>query len=388
MIKILFFLLTSLLLFANNITTTQKKISQTKFIISKMNQKLDIIADKIQQKELFINKINKKIGNLNIQINFLNKELNNSKTKLSDFNRLKNKFIKKSTKIQNEIINFISENYFNSTSKTENIRDLIDKEITKKILERYSHKINSLIQKNKKILNQITLLNKKINNIKQKQILFIKAKQKLALLKQNRQKELLFLKQDKITYKKRLKNLIKKEENLQNKLAQLNIIKIKKRKYIKQQNQNLKVNLNLNVKKYGSLYFTPSVTNYRGLKTIAPIKGKIIKKFGSYIDPVYHIRIYNDSITIKSYKKNAIVRAILSGRIIYVGTTNGKGIIIIRHRDNLFSIYANLERISPILRKGLYVKKGQIIARIKNNLEFEITYKNHPINPIRVIAFN
>ncbi len=386
--KIIFFLLTSLLLFANNITTTQKKISQTKFIISKMNQKLDIIADNIQQKELFINKINKKIGNLTIQINFLNKELNNSKTKLSNFNKLKNKFIKKSTKIQNEIINFISENYFNSTSKTENITDLIDKEITKKILERYSNKINSLIQKNKKILNQITLLNKKINNIKQKQALLIKAKQKLALLKRNRQKELLFLKRDKKIYKKRLKTLIKKEENLQNKLAQLNIIKIERRKYIRQQNQNLKVNLNLNVKKYGSLYFTPSVVNYRGLKTIAPVEGKIIKKFGSYIDPVYHIRIYNDSITIKSYKKNSMVRAILSGRIIYIGTTNGKGIIIIKHRDNLFSIYANLEKISPILKKGLYVKKGQIIARIKNNLEFEITYKNHPINPIKVIAFN
>ena len=383
--KIIFFLLTSLLLFANTITSTQKKISQTKFIISRMNQKLDFIANEINKKYYLLNQINKKIENLNIQINLLNQELNNSKTKLSDFNRLKKEFIKKSLKIQNEIINFISGNYFNSTTKTENITDLIDKEITKNILKKYSQKINLLIQKNKTILNQITILNIKINNIKQKQALLIKTKQKLALFKKTRQKELLSLKQDKKKYKKRLQNLIQKEKNLQNKLAQLNIIKIKRIRH-KKENKNIKVNLN--VKKYGSLYFTPNIANYKGPKTIPPLKGKIIKKFGSYIDPIYKIRIYNDSITIKSYKENSIVRAILSGKIIYIGKSNGKGIIIIRHRNNLFSIYANLEKISPILRKGLYVKKGQIIARIKNNLEFEITYKNHPINPIKVIAFN
>jgi len=379
--KILFFLLASLV-FANTITSTQKKISQTKFTISKMNQKLDFIAIEINKKQFLLKKINNKIENLNTQINILNQELNNSKTKLSDYKKLKKSFTNKSLKIQNKIINFISGNYFNSTSKTENIADLIDKEITKEILKKYSQKINALIQKNKTLLSQINILNTKINNIKQKQNLLIKAKQNLALLKQKRQKELLSLKQDKKKYKKRLQNLIKKEENLQNKLAQLNIIKIKRIKRTKHQN----VKLNLNVKKYGSLYFTPNVTNYRGLKTIPPLKGKIIKKFGSYIDPVYKIRIYNDSITIKAYKKNSIVRAILGGRIIYVGTSNGKGIIIIKHRNNLFSIYANLEQISPILKKGLYVKKGQIIARIKNNLEFEITYKDHPINPLEVIA--
>ena len=144
--------------------------------------------------------------------------------------------------------------------------------------------------------------------------------------------------------------------------------------------------MNINVKKYGSLYFQTKTANYKGIKTIPPVHGTIIKNFGSYIDPVYHIRIYNDSITIKANKQNSMVRAVLSGRIVYVGQSNSKGVVIIKNKNNLFTIYANLDKISPLLKKGLYIKRGQIIARIKNTLEFEITYKEKPINPTKVIA--
>ena len=387
--KIFLFLLASLV-FANTITYTKKKISHTKFAISKMNHKLDFIANEINKKQIFLNKINKKIDNLNKQIDILNKELNNSSTKLSEFTDLKKGFETKSQKIQNEIINFISENYFTSTSKTQNLQDLIDKEITKKILKRYSKKINLLIQKNKKMLNRIQILNTNINNIKQKQNILFKTKQKLAILKKNQKKELLSLNQEKKQYKKRLQTLIRKEENLQNRLVQLNIIKKRKALQIqrqmeaKKQNQNL--NVNINVKKYGSLYFNTKTANYKGAKTIPPVKGTIIKKFGSYIDPVYKIKIYNDSITIKPYKPNSVVRAVLSGRIVYIGRSNSKKVVIIKHKNALFTIYANLDKVSPLLKKGLYVKKGQIIARINGNLEFEVTYKEKPINPTKVIA--
>ena len=372
--KILFLFLISFL-FANNITYTKKKILKTKYNISKMNQKLDLIASKIENKENILQQINNKIDNLNKQIKILNKELNNSKTKLSEFNDLKKGLEEKANKIQNEITNFISENYFNSTSKTEDLNDLIDKEITKNILNRYSKKINTLIKENQKIQNQIALLNSKIEAIKQKQNILLQTKEKLALLQKTQQKALLSLNKEKENYKKRLQNLIKKEENLQNELAKLKIIK--KREISRS---------TIHVKKYGSLYFTRRTGHYKGKKNIPPIKGKIIKRFGSYIDPIYNIRIYNDSITIKPYKKNAIVRAISNGRIVYVGKSNGKGVVIIRHKNNLFSIYANLDKISPILRKGLYVKKGQILARVNDSLEFEVTYKDRPINPTKVIA--
>jgi murein DD-endopeptidase MepM/ murein hydrolase activator NlpD len=163
--------------------------------------------------------------------------------------------------------------------------------------------------------------------------------------------------------------MIKKQQSLRKKLQELKIVK--KREEIK-------------VKKVGSAYLKPKIATYNGKKTIPPVYGRVIKKFGSYIDPIYKIKIYNDSITIKT-KPNSVVRSIMSGKVVYIGENGDKKVIFIKHPGNLFSIYANLAKISPLLKKGSFIKKGQIIARVKDTLEFEITYKDKPINPLKVI---
>jgi len=225
-------------------------------------------------------------------------------------------------------------------------------------LQKYSKKIKFLIKENKKITNQINSINKQINNIKSEQNQLLQKKQQLAALLRQQKKQL-------------------------NELAKLKIIQ-KKRKFPKIPPPNYKPSL-INVRKVGSIYYRPKLAYYRGAKTIPPVRGKIIKKFGPYTDPVYHLKFFNSSITIKPYKPNSVVRAILNGRVIYIVNNDNKKIIIIKHKNDLFSIYANLSKISPILKKGFYVKKGQIIARVKNTLEFEITYKENPINPLEVI---
>jgi murein DD-endopeptidase MepM/ murein hydrolase activator NlpD len=179
--------------------------------------------------------------------------------------------------------------------------------------------------------------------------------------------------------------MFKKQKFLQKKLAELKIIK--KPRIIPEKiplNTNIEISKPLNVKKVGSAYFRPKLTRYRGPKTIPPVKGRIIKKFGSYTDPIYRIKIYNDSITIKT-QPNSLVRTIFPGKVIYVGKDGDKKIIFIKHKGNLFSIYANLTKISPLIKKGSYVKKGEVIARVKNSLEFEVTYKDRAINPLQVI---
>ena len=75
----------------------------------------------------------------------------------------------------------------------------------------------------------------------------------------------------------------------------------------------------------------------------------------------------------------------MSGKVVYIGDNGERKVLFIKHSGNLFSIYANLSKISPLLKKGSYVKRGQIIARVKDALEFEVTYKDKPINPLRVI---
>jgi len=366
----------AVILSASSIKNTQKSIIKTKKIISLMNYKLDLLAKKIHYQETSFQNTDKKIKKLNLEIQKLQKDLNNSKTILSNLNDLKNGYKEKLNEIQKEITNFISENYFNSIMNTENINDLINKTVSKEILKKYSIKIQNLLKENKALISQMESVNKKIQNILQKQKQLQTKKTELSKLLKRQKNELALLKKQKEEYKRKLQNLINKEKALQNRLAKLKIIK--------KQKQTI-TTANINVKKIGSVYFKPKTASYRGPKTIPPINGKLIKKFGSYIDPVYHIRIYNDSITIKANKKNAKVRAIFSGRVVYIGNTYGKKIVVIKHKNNLFSIYANLDKVSPILKKGYYVKKGQIIGRVNDTLDFEVTYKDKPINPIQVI---
>jgi len=372
----LIILFLAVILSASSINITQKSIIKTKKIISLMNYKLDLLAKKIHYQEISLQNTDRQIKELNLEIDKLKQDLNNSKAILSNLNDLKKGYIGKLNKIQKEITDFISENYFNSIMNTENINDLINKTVTKEILKKYSIKIQNLLKENKALITQMESVNKKIQNILQKQKQLQIKRTELSKLLKKQKNDLALLKKQKNEYKIKLQKLINKEKALQNRLTKLKIIKKPK---------HTATTANINVKKIGSVYFKSKTASYRGPKTIPPIKGKIIKKFGSYIDPVYNIRIYNESITIKANKSNAKVRAIFKGRIVYIGDTYGKKIVVIKHKNNLFSIYANLDKVSPILKKGYYVKKGQIIGRIKNTLDFEVTYKDKPINPIQVI---
>jgi murein DD-endopeptidase MepM/ murein hydrolase activator NlpD len=336
-----------------------------------MNKKLDELAFEILKKEKEIKKLDQKASLVQQEINNLENELKDSNKVLSELYDLSKGLTKSKEQIKNEVVKFISQNYYLDTRQVDSLNDLIYCEINKKALDQYSEKISDLIKNYKNVDKNLENTNKKIKLIKTKKESLEKKKKELTVLKKKRIKELAQLKKQKNSYKKKLMAMLKKQESLRKKLQELKIVK--KRKVV--------VN---NVKKVGSAYYKPKTANYRGRKTIPPVYGKVVKKFGSYVDPIYKIRIYNDSITIRT-KPNSVVRSIMSGKVVYIGNNGDKKVVFIKHKGNLFSIYANLSKVSPLLRKGSYVKKGQIIARVKNNLEFEVTYKDKPINPLKVI---
>jgi murein DD-endopeptidase MepM/ murein hydrolase activator NlpD len=366
--KIILILLIALLSYAG----VKENLNKTKIYISKMNEKLDNLAKAIAKKEKELNKISSQIKTLNIEIKKLQNELQNSNKTLTELNDLKKGYLIKQKNIQNKINYFLSTNYYLDSQQIDNINDLLQNEILNALLKKYSSKIEKLLNENRTIQKNIEITNQKINEIIKKQNELKNKKLELIKLLKKQKTEIANLKRQKINYKKKLYTLIKRQKALQRKLEELKVVKTQpKVTHVKTYNANYRV----------------KTANYRGSKTIPPLRGKIIKKFGSYIDPVYKIRIYNDSITIKPYEENAKVRAIMSGKVVYIGESNDKKIIVIKHKNKIFSIYANLDKISPLIKKGRYVKKGQIIARVKNNLEFEVTYKDRPINPIKVVKF-
>ncbi|EDM24473.1 peptidase M23 [Caminibacter mediatlanticus TB-2] len=354
--RLLIIFILSLTLFSANIKT---ELKQTKNIISNMNKRMDKLAKEIRKKENELKKLNTQIQKLDKEIKKLELELKDSNQKLNELNDLKKGELEKLNNIQNEIDNFLSTNYYLNKKNIDNINDLINYELTKKALDFYSKKIETLIKSQKNIQKNIANTNKQINDLLNKRKLLKQKKAQIQKLLNKRKKEILVLKKKKLEYKLKLYAMINKAKRLRNKLSQLAVIKRK---------TNIKANY-----------------VYKGIKTIPPLKGKVIKYFGSYIDPIYKIKIYNDSITIKPYQKNAIVRSIMPGKVVYIGQNDDKKIIVIKHKNNIFSIYANLNKVSPLIKKGKYVKRGQIIARVEDSLEFEVTYKEKPINPLKVI---
>ena len=335
--------------------------------IYRTNLILSNLAQEIIKNEESIKNIEKQEKDITNKLNALKAKLNNSNSTFQELNEQKKEFENQKSKIENEIINFISTNYYIDTKETSTIKDIIYSEIQKSLLQQSSSKINELIKKQKDLEKNLSIINNKISTIKEKQKLLQKIKNQLKSIKRKKLAKIKELEIQKNRYKKRLFHIVKKQKQLQKELQNLKIVKKK-----------------IKVKQIGSVYMKTSTASYYGNKTIPPVRGKIVKKFGMYIDPIYKLKIYNDSITIKT-KPNSLVRSIFNGRIVFLLNKNDRKIVVIKHPNNMFSIYSNLSQISPLLNKGSYIKKGQIIGRVFNKLEFEITYKDKPINPLKVI---
>ncbi|WP_456479233.1 murein hydrolase activator EnvC family protein [Nautilia sp.] len=368
MINPVFLILLSVFLFSATLNHTTKELRKTSYKIARMNKKLDALAKEILKKQAQVDFLAQKQKRIGKEISVLEKELKNSSKTLNELNDLAKGLNRNKENIKAEIIRFISQNYYLDTKQTDSLNDLIYSEINEKALEEYSKRISMLVKNYKKIDKTLKIVNKKISDIKNKKNMLERKRRELLSLKKERLKELYALKRQKESYKKKLLSMIKKQKILRKTLQHLKIVKKRE-----------------SVKKYGSAYYKPETAVYKGVKTIPPVHGNVVKRFGSYVDPIYKIKIYNDSITIKT-KKNSVVRAIMDGRVVYIGDSGDKKVVFVKHRGNLFSIYANLTKISPLLKKGSYVKRGQIIARVDDSLEFEVTYKDKPINPLKVIS--
>ena len=389
---VLFFVV---VLYAGNIDTNIKKtkhiLNVTKTKISNMDSKLDTIVKKINKEEEYLSKIKKQILNVNKKISLLQSSLKEKNHSLSLLEKQKNVLLNKKLNLEKKVIDFISNNYYIQNANITTEQDLINEEILKVVAKESAKKMNSISTLYSQIDTQIKKISQMIYDIKHSKQVLQKKKNELAILQKQRKKYIAKLQSIKIKYKKELNKVIANQNRLQNQLAKLNIIKTKElEKQRKLANQRLAKNSSkvdkVKVKNYGNIYMKTKTVRYKGIKTIPPVKGIITKKFGAYTDPVYHIALYNDSITIKT-KQNAKVRAIFNGTVVFVSNTSDGKIIVIKHRNKLHSIYAKLSKVSPFVKKGYHVKKGEVIAKVNKELEFEITYKTLPINPLQVVKF-
>jgi len=141
------------------------------------------------------------------------------------------------------------------------------------------------------------------------------------------------------------------------------------------------------VRNINSSYKKEAVYSYRGGKTISPISGaKVIKKFGTYVDPIYKIKIFNESITLKAPSSPAKVKNVLNGKVVFAGKSSMLGkVVVVAHGRKMHTVYAGLSKIAPTIKVGRKIKKGYIVGKVKSKLVFQATKNSKHINPLKLI---
>ncbi|MCF6173502.1 MAG: peptidoglycan DD-metalloendopeptidase family protein [Campylobacteraceae bacterium] len=402
--KILFCLFLSMIFILSLEASTQRKIKQqSNYLNSKgrlerrISRKLQDVAKEIISKINAIKVLNQRIDSLDKSIiqneaviiekkKILNSLLNNNK----DLSRQKKSLEKK-------IINIIAKDFSYFLISDRNYIETKDSILIEEIMDKMDiilRKEFSVIARNyEKINKNIATHEKKIDDIRSKIKQSLQNKKKLVLLKKEKEVYIKKLNQEKIAYKKRLTHIEREKRSIRATLEKLKILKkaedlrdLRARELKKRKLKTSK----LSVRQIGSSYQTSKVKRYRGPKTIAPLSHFTVKrKFGNYLDPIYNIKIFNESVILESKTYNAKVRNILNGKVVFAKeTTVLDKVIIIENANGIHTIYAHLSKIAPTVKVGKKIRKGYIIGRVENDLTFEVTQRNYHINPLQLIRLN
>lgn len=129
-----------------------------------------------------------------------------------------------------------------------------------------------------------------------------------------------------------------------------------------------------------------NIKNFRGL-LVPPVDGKIKKRFGSEVHPIFGIKIPHNGITY-DVKSGTEVKSIFDGKVIYNKRFKGYGnLVIIDHGSGIVSFYAHLlkplvnldDKISKNQKIGLSGESGSLEGEI---LFFEILEDSKPSDPM------
>ncbi len=378
-------------------STTLDSMSKT---YSSINKKMSQNAKSILKQKQEIEIQQEHLKNLQIELEEKKDSYEVNIAQLKDF-KSSHKVLKESQeKLEEELVLTIAKTVSISVvleeSNAEGADSLMELEVLKHMLglsKEKAAKLNQQVFNNSNVINN---LNAQVHSLEAAILEIDTKRQELLAIQKSNKKALEKLFKDKNSYKAELQDILNKQDILKKTLAKLSIIKIDEIKKAKEQKerqrafaeqQQIEPESNLpKVKKHGSSYQTAKTTKYKGPKTIAPLDSyTITKKYGTYTDPIYGIKIFNESISLKPNEPNAKVKTVFNGKVIYADKTAVlDNIVIIENSDGIHTIYANLSQISPNIKTGKKIKKGYTIGRVSNELIFEVTHKSDHINPIHL----
>ncbi|GAA9749217.1 M23 family metallopeptidase [Helicobacter pylori] len=383
-------------------------------------QKVSDIAKDIQHKETLLKKTHEKKNQLNSRLSSLGEAIRSKELQKTEIERQMVALKKSLEKNRNESLaqEKVLTNYRKSLDHLQKQRSFLQKRVSDTLLEDFlfsqALKGQNLASSNDVILqvafenlhqstlskmSQLSQEEKELNaqalkvksSIQKISSVIDEQKNREVALKslQTEQNQLILsMQKDYAIYNQRLTLLEKERQNLNALLKRLNIIKQNReneeRVSLKKSSQALEV------KQVASSYQNINTTSYNGPKTIAPLNDyEVVQKFGPYIDPVYNLKIFSESITLVSKTPNALVRNVLDGKIVFAKEINMlKKVVIIEHKNGIRTIYSQLDKIAPTIKSGMHIQKGYVLGRIEQRLGFEVTMREKHINPLELITRN
>ena len=400
----------------SKINSNKKSLKKQKSAQKKTSTKIKTLAKQILSQNGELKKLENNIKEVNKDINKHQKLLDISQKELDLLNVKSKILLKRKISSEDQLIELIIEDYASTKALAIASENSID--------ELINSEIYSLISKNTK--DEILKIDNLYMDVAQDKIsnetniekisTYIKKRKKkkeiLNFLKNKHSKSLKKLNTKHKEYQVALKKIIRKQKSLSNLLGKLNILKDKKvrkakiakekekkrllalkKKQNKKKKQTISQSqvqadnaeqIDLDVRMLGSSTKGVKISRYRGPKTMAPLKSyTVVKKFGKYFDPVYKIKLFNESVVLKSKQRKSKVYSVLNGKIVYAKKNSGmlENVVIIQHKNGLHTIYSHLDQISPTLKVGKWIKKGYVVGRVDSMLTFQATKNNSHINP-------
>lgn len=379
-----------------NIETTRSDIKKQKNNEKKISRQLDKIAKEISSQEAKLEIINKGILKTKQRIRDENRKTKIKKGELNKIETLYADLVKREKSVNTKMTDILSKSISldmitsgaNQNDTTSSFYEKsIDNIVMQILYESYSDILKSKFSKTKKryikLQKNITIVKSELDKIKHKlQNLKVEIN-KYDSLKSLKKKSLKSLDFERSAYLKKLNRIKKEQKNLGTTLKKLNIVKGELAKTIIRSSPNSTTS----VRQIGSSYQASKMVKYRGPKTISPLENyTLAQKFGTYTDPIYKMKIFNEAVILRAKTKNARVKSVLDGKVIYSDHTSMlENVVIVKNRDNIHTIYAHLSQIAPTIKVGKKIPKGYILGRVSRELTFEVTQNEKHINPMRLI---
>jgi murein DD-endopeptidase MepM/ murein hydrolase activator NlpD len=370
---------------ANNTKTLESKNKLEKTLTRELND----ISKTLQKEEGSLKNTDSEIQKLGSEIEKQQIVVNAIKGELGALAKSNKELLKDQKEIEQQLIDTIVKDfsYFLviDSGYLESYDGVIANEAFKYLSEATNKELSEYTKRYEKSTEKIKISSGRLQTI-QKSINELAVKKKnLEGLKVSKTKLIASVKKEQDEYAARIQTIQKEKQELKKTLESLKIL---------QQEDNVRsASITIpdnfeSARRLGSSYQASKVKKYTGSKTISPLtKYTVQQKFGDYIDPIYDIKIFNESVVLRSATANVDVKNILDGKIVFAKETSLlKNVVIIENSNGIHTIYAHLSRIAPTIQVGNKIKKGYVIGKVERDLTLEVTQQNYHINPLELIA--